>query len=667
MRCLRLSLTWLAFLFLAGGSWLFAFDDWLPITPEDQKITAESEKGVDAVVLYHEETADDKTHHLYVYKRVKILTDKGKDQADVHIPFDGTFTGISEIRGRTVSPDGSITPFTGKAFNTTVVKGHGLKYQAKAFTLPNVQVGSIIEWKYTEYWDAFLFAPHWTVQDELPQKRAKFVFIPFTTQAYGAYISDRRGGELDRVYYSLIGLPQSTAIKTVGQGRMELELHDIPAYQPEEFSPPPAVSQMRVNFYYGDSKMGKPQEFWKQEGKYWSKDTEEFIGRPALFATTLTQILGSADSPDQKLRKIYSFVQQIKNLNYENPAAEQLEELLEERKEFLDATSKEKRSAETVLRKREGRRDELTRVFVGLARAAGIQAYVMRVADRDEVFFQQNVPNPSQLTSEIAIVVVDGKEQFLDPGTRFCPYGLLSWQHTSTEGIRQSAGGGTQIASTPPANYRDAVSKRVGRLSLADDASARGQIAIAWTGVEALDHRLSGFKTDEAGRKKELEQELKGMLPPGSTVELLQASGWDNPDAQLTATFKVYVPSFGSLTGKRLLVPSYLFQATKMQLFAHGERKQPVYFNYPYYSIDDVQITFPAGFRAESVPQTQPVRTDFSLYKVQRSVNGNTFSMTRDFAVAGIAFLQQDYPQLKKFFDGVNTGDSESLVLAAGQ
>ncbi|HET9182240.1 MAG TPA: DUF3857 domain-containing protein [Candidatus Angelobacter sp.] len=659
MRCSRLGLGLFAFLFFifSGAKQLRAWDDWLPITPEDRNITAASEKGVDAIILYHEETSDDNTRHRYVYIREKVLTEKGKSQADVVIPYDAANIGISEIKARTVAPDGTVTPFAGKAFDTTVIKGHGIKFHAKTFTLANVQVGSIIEWKYTEYWDEFLRSPHWAVQEELPQKHAKFTFIPITLTGMGEYIADARGNVDDRVFYTLVGLPESTKIKQLPTGRMELELHDVPAFQYEDFAPPESVLEWRVNFYYGTSKMLKPKDFWKEEGKYWSREVEGFIGHPDT--SVLKEIVAPSDLPDQKLRKIYAYVQKIKNLSYEqgNDTLQQI----------VQADSKEKRSVATVLRKQEGYRDGITRAFIALARAAGIQAYAMRVAERDKVFFQVNLPNLLQLGSELAIAVVDGKEIFLDPGTPFCPYGSLPWRHTSTEGLRQVAGGGTEVASTPAASYKDAVSRRVGRLSLSPDGSAHGQVAIAWTGIEALEQRLNGFRTDDAGRKKELEDEMRSRLPQGATVKELKATGWDTPESLLSATFQVDIPTFASSTGKRLIVPSDLFQGDRTQPFAHGERKQPVYFNYPYYASDDVQITYPSGMKLENLPQDQPLQTEFSFYKVQRSAKGNTFSIKRDFAMGGIAFVQKDYPELKKFFSGVAKDDSEFVVLTAGK
>lgn len=654
----KLFLAALAAVFLCSSPRAFSFDDWLPVSPDELKMTADPAHPADAIMLYHEETANDMTRHRYVYKRVKVLTEKGKDRANVEIPFDATYIGIADVRARAIAPDGTITPLSAKAFTSTIVKAHGVKYLAKTFTLPNVQVGSIVEWKYTEYWEDYVIAPHWTVQDDLFQKRAKFAFVPFLKA--GAWVEDKKTGDIkDRVYYTLIGLPESTSIKTIGDRRMELELKDIPAFIEEDFAPPSQVLKMRVNFYYGTDKMSKPQEFWKSEGKYWNKEVDKFAGHSAAVAAAVDQVISPSDTAEQKARKIYLFVHKIKNLNYTNEEG-RLEEL-------LTRESKERRNVDDVLHKNEGYRDEIARLFWAMGRAAGLQTYLMRVSDRDEYFFQANVPNPAQLTSEIAIVNLGGKEVFLDPGTPLCPYGLLAWQHTSSQGIRQTADGGAVVAPTPSANYKDAISKRVGRLTLNEDGSAKGKIGVAWAGEEALIHRLSSLKTDAAGRKKELEDELKALLPAGALVQLDTANGWDDAEAQLTANFSVEIPSYASNAGKRLLVPKDLFQTRSKQPFAHGDRKNPVYFNYPYYSMDETTINVPAGFHLENVPEPQPLRTDYSLYKVQHTTNGNSVTVSRDFAMAGIAFQQKDYPELRKFFASVNTSDSEPLVLTAAR
>jgi hypothetical protein len=639
------------------SSCAYAFDDWQPINPDELKMTADAAHQGDAIILYHEETADDMTRHRYVYKRLKVLTEKGKDRASVEIPYDAKYVGITDIRARTIAPDGTITPLTGKAFNSTIVKAHGVKYLAKTFALPNVQVGSIIEWKYTEYWEDYLLAPHWVVQDDLLTKHAKFAFVPMLKPGYT--IQDRRGDIKDRVYYTLIGLPENTAIKTVANNRMELELKDIPAFEEEEFAPPDDVLKMRVNFYYGTDKMSKPQEFWKNEGKFWSKEVDKFAGHSGAVAAAVSHTVSPTDTADQKARKIYAYVQKIKNLTFTEKEGA-LEEL-------LSHENREKRTLDDVLEKNEGYRDEIARLFWAMARAANLQAYMMRVADRDEYFFQQNVPNPSQLTSEIVIVVVDGKEIFVDPGTPLCPFGHLKWQHTSTHGMRQTGGGSVALVPTPEANYKEAISKRVGNITISEDGSAKGAIGIGWAGEEALVHRLRGLETDAAGRKKELEDELKAMLPASAIVQLNSVVGWDDAEKQLSANFKVEIPSYASSAGKRMLVPTNLFESRNRQPFAHGERKHPVYFNFPYYLMDETTITFPAALQMENLTEVPPVRTDYSLYSLTRSAKGNTVTISRTYAMAGIAFHQNEYADLRKFFDTVNAGDSQPLVLTSAK
>ena len=55
-----------------------------------------------------------------------------------------------------------------------MVKARGFKYLAKSFPLPEVQVGSIIEYRYKRKWDPFFLGTHWLIQHTLFTRRAKF-------------------------------------------------------------------------------------------------------------------------------------------------------------------------------------------------------------------------------------------------------------------------------------------------------------------------------------------------------------------------------------------------------------------------------------------------------------------------------------------------------------
>src|SRR5580693_10070219 len=137
--------------------------------------------GAPAIYLYRQVDRSDQQGNAneYNYARIKILTEEGRKYADVEIPYLREQGNITNLRARTVRADGSIANFEGKPFDKTIVKARGLKYLAKTFTLPDVQVGSIIEYRYTyDMTENYVYDSHWILSDELFTRRARFSLKP---------------------------------------------------------------------------------------------------------------------------------------------------------------------------------------------------------------------------------------------------------------------------------------------------------------------------------------------------------------------------------------------------------------------------------------------------------------------------------------------------------
>ena len=121
------------------------------LSQEELKMTSMPEApGAPAVYLYRQVDRDDNTSREYNYIRIKILTEEGRKYADIDIPFVKGSESIQNLKARTIRPDGSIVNFDGKFYEKEIVRARGLKYLAKTFTLPDVQVGSVIEYRYFE-------------------------------------------------------------------------------------------------------------------------------------------------------------------------------------------------------------------------------------------------------------------------------------------------------------------------------------------------------------------------------------------------------------------------------------------------------------------------------------------------------------------------------------
>src|SRR5579875_2547173 len=144
--------------------------------------------GVAAVVLDKEEITKDDLHSQSHYARIKILTEEGKKYANVELGYfsaSDTFTYGSQqmtqddIQGRTIHPDGTVIPFTGKPYVKVIEKTKDVKVQSKVFTLPDVTVGSIIEYRFFTRIDDYHYrSPDWMIQGDLFVKSAHYMWLP---------------------------------------------------------------------------------------------------------------------------------------------------------------------------------------------------------------------------------------------------------------------------------------------------------------------------------------------------------------------------------------------------------------------------------------------------------------------------------------------------------
>jgi hypothetical protein len=65
-----------------------AGEDWLPVAPDELKMTAEPKApGAQAIYLYRQVDRDDQENRERFYSRIKILTEEGRKYGDVEIPF----------------------------------------------------------------------------------------------------------------------------------------------------------------------------------------------------------------------------------------------------------------------------------------------------------------------------------------------------------------------------------------------------------------------------------------------------------------------------------------------------------------------------------------------------------------------------------------------------
>jgi hypothetical protein len=213
-------------------------EDWLPISQEELSMrNAPKAPNAPAIYLYRQVDRDDNDPSESTYERIKILTEEGRDNANIEIPYLKGSENIRGIRARTIRPDGSIVNFDGEIFDKSLVKVNGTKVSAKTFTLPNVEIGSIIEYRYRhDFAPNLVYDSQWILSQPLFTQNAQF-----SLKRYPGFV-------LRFAWPN--GIPPGSMPPKVVSDRIRMEAHDLPAFVSEEFMPPEDELKYRVDFVY---------------------------------------------------------------------------------------------------------------------------------------------------------------------------------------------------------------------------------------------------------------------------------------------------------------------------------------------------------------------------------------------------------------------------------
>ncbi|MBZ5667576.1 MAG: DUF3857 domain-containing protein [Acidobacteriia bacterium] len=631
-----------------------------PVSPDELKMTSEPlAPGAAAVILYRQVDRDDNIHtpHEDNYFRIKILTEEGRKHADVEIPFLKENEDIVNVRARTIRPDGSIADFGGKVFEKYLVKGkfegRDIKYLAKTFTLTDVQVGSIIEYSYTsDSHEYMLFDSHWTLSDELFTKKAQFSLKPYLGDSYMSY----------NLRWSWNILPAGAAPPKEGPDHIiRMEASNIPAFQTEDYMPPPEELKSRVDFIYEEGLAAAKDQasYWKDFGKKKNGQLESFIGKRKAMEAAVAQIVSPNDSQDVKLRKIYDRVQQIRNTSFEVQKTEQEQKRAKEK-------SVENVNVEDIWKRGYGNGIQVTWLFLGMTRAAGFEAYGCWVSDRRQYFFSPVTMQGSKLDTNVVLVKLNGKDLYLDPGGAFTPFGLLEWSETGVPGLRLDKDGGAWIRTTLPQASESRI-ERVGKLRLSDSGDLEGTLTVTYIGLEAMYHRLEERHADEVERKKFLEERVTSQIAAASEAELTNKPDWTNSETPLVAEFNLKIPGWVSNAGRRAVIPAAIFTTAEKGIFEHADRVHPIYFEYPHQKADDVTIELPLGWQVSSLPLPQNRDAKAAVYTLNVEQSKGALRLTRKLTIDLLLLETKYYPTLRTFFQIVRTGDGEQIVLQPGE
>ena len=648
-------------------------------TKEELQMTSDPKApGAPAVFLNREETTDNGSHYISEYARIKVLTELGKEWATVEVPYVPGYSEPPIIVGRTIHPDGTVVPLTGKASDLLVFKNHNNHVKAAVFNMPSVEVGSILEYKWSisltggkvsgvmsddeDVISGMLAGstPEWDVQQPIFVHKEHFYWNPFSGMEANALETTKENavdyfvdGERANILLFTQRLPVGFTTTRSPKYDFTLDIQDVPAFNREANAPPEGAFRYQVRFFR--TPYSSADVYWDNELKRWSKQLDQFATQSKAIQGAANQIVAGADTADAKARKLYDAVQALDNTDFTRAKSEA------ERKQLhLKKTPKK---AEDVWGEKSGSGNDIAALYLALARAAGLQADGLKVSDRKQEIFDANYLSLYQLDDLLVVLHIDGKDIYLDPGQKLCPFGQLAWNNTLAGGLQQNA---KAPVYTPPNLTKDAVTAHAADLTLDTRGGVTGTVKILMNGPAALHWRQLNLTADPDEVKKQFNESLQTLLPQGVSGEVGAFQGLDTSAGYLSAAVKVS-GQLGTATGKRLLLPGFFFSTgAHTQFVAEEKRTAAVDLHFAEQVIDDAIYRLPAGYTVEAAPQ--PVQLpwpDRATLVVKTAPAPGVIDIKHIFARAFVLLDPKEYPALRDYYQKIAATDQQQLVLTA--
>ncbi len=653
-------------------------------TQDELRMTADPmAPGAPAVYLSRDEATDNFAHYVSSYARIKVLTELGKEWATVEVPYVPGYQGKPIIEGRTIHPDGSVYPLRVSDDDFLAGQRKAIQMHKLVFNLPNVTVGSILEYRWTRPMigtDLHFFeklgeadkrealaglgsselaneTPEWEVQQRLFIHKAHFYYNPLNDlerNVIGGLVTHFVDGERASYIVFTQHLPAGSTVTKAPPPKLDftLDIQNVPPIREESDSPPLDSTRYRVRFYW--TPYVTAADYWEGEQKRWSKSIDEFASPTDKIKSAAAELTVGMPNPEAKARKLFEAVQSLENTDFTRARSDAERMQMHMKREL--------RRAEDIWTEKSGTSDQIAALYLALARSAGIEAYAMQVADRNRRIFDPNFLSLYQLDSLLVLLKLDGKDVYVDPGQKFCPFGQLGWTHLLVGGLSQASKVPTY---TPPNISKDAITAHAADLTLSADGSVTGTIKILMNGPAAMDWRQLCLRMDSDQVKERFAAEMRSIFPQGISASVDKLEGLNTSNGYLSATMKVS-GQLGSPTGKRLLVPAFFFSSAHAQFASQDKRETAVDLKFAEQVIDDVVYHLPAGFSIQNAPApAQLPWPEHAALVVKTQNSPDAIDIKHIFARAFVLLDPKEYPALRDFYQKLAASDQQHLVLTS--
>lgn len=610
-----------------------------------------SDSNASAVILsdYGKAYFQNEEFELRRRTRIKILDEGGYESGTVTIPFyaEGGRQKVDQVEGVTYTlEEGKIRKHRLDDDNTfklksddAVVEDLDGKYKQVRFTLPNLEPGAVIEYRYELDSKSWAHIPGWSFQHDKPTLYSKYTlrppgFVEFVTLTTGRHnlnsvYTDRKSIETERhwVAKNVPALREGPYMTTLEDYRSRVEVQVRAVRNP-------TTGQVKERFMSSWSDLAETLVEAETFGKNLEGETSI-----ETQAETLTE---GRSSDSAKVHAIYDYVQSSVTWNGKTRAARD-------------------RTFDEILTSKTGTSAEVNLLLVSLLRNAGLEAHPVLLSTRDHGQVFPKYPILDQFNSVVAAVQLPGREKrvLLDATDPLCPPSMLPKRDLNQQGwlVREKNPTWIEIPSSA-ANRQVYVQG-----TLQPDGTLKGKLSVQDRGYEA-------FQTRQILQDKDPSTIIKTRIlknHPSVSLSEVSVKNQDSLRAPLKLTATLKSPGYAQATGSMLHVNPRIAVPVEKNPFTRKKRTFPVDFAYPRKTTYILSLQLPDGYEVKEGPQSRKVKLpeNDGIFTRRVRANRGRVSIRSAKHISTPRVPPKRYKSLRTFYTKMVSAQSEQFVLEA--
>lgn len=574
---------------------------------------------------------------MKIHKRIKILTEKGKDLADVKLIYWHK-DEIEDLEAVCYKPNGDEIELD----DNNIFEEETKQLKTKSFAIPGVEVGSIIEYTYTMYSEYIANLEPWFFQNNHFTKLSKLIVtIPsgFTFNAFLQNTDNYNFQENTEEINNPLN-PRKKALKCTWIAT------NLPGIKKEPYMTALNDYYCQVLFQLGSYNDGTfSYDFikkWSDVSNRYYKLYDKYIEDNSLEEFTKTLVKG-IEKKDDQINKIYTFILDNIKLN-----------------DDYSLGSKKLNRPDKIIELKEGSLTERNLLFVNMVKQLKINAYPIIISKKSNGKINPNWVNTDQFNRLIAYVTYEGKKRFVNTIDKYCPLGVLTPNYSVHQGLIVLKEKGNLIKIKPKSLFnRENI---LTELEITEDGNLIGKSEIKFGGIEGINIRENLEKNQEEFFKEYLkDNELV------SELDSFKVENIEVLDKPVKVFLYYHINEYLDLEEETHYLTLPELHKLNENIFIRDNRTFPVDYPYTYSNSENIKLKFPNSLKIVECPKSITKGINKITFTKNYRQKNNEINLRRTFKVGRNTVYPGEYPRLKKLYSIVVDKDQEQIVLTKSQ